>query len=44
MDKETYFDYDDLMDEEEEVAECTFVESTHELYILCIIYIIHLKS
>lgn len=44
LDKETYFDYDELIDDEEEVAECTFVESTHELYILCIIYIYFINN
>lgn len=35
FDKDVYFDYDDLMADEQEVAECTPVLSTHPLYILC---------
>jgi propionyl-CoA synthetase len=30
-----YFDYDDLLSEEEEIAPCVPVQSTHPLYILC---------
>ena len=33
--KELYFDYDDLMENESEVAECVSVPSNHPLYILC---------
>lgn len=35
LDKEVYFDYDDLMAEENDICECVPVESTHPLYILC---------
>jgi propionyl-CoA synthetase len=35
FDKDVYFDYDDLMEDENEIAECTPVISTHPLYILC---------
>lgn len=34
-DKEVYFDYDELMEEEQEICECVAVESTHPMYILC---------
>jgi propionyl-CoA synthetase len=33
--KDEYYDYDDLMAEEEDIAECVPVESIHPLYILC---------
>lgn len=35
IDKDVYFDYDELMSEEQEIAPCVPVESTHPLYILC---------
>lgn len=35
LEKDIYFDYDDLMADEEEICECVPVESTHPLYILC---------
>jgi propionyl-CoA synthetase len=34
-DKDMYFDYDELMEDEQELAPCVPVESTHPLYILC---------
>ncbi len=34
-DKAVYFDYEELMSTEQEIAECEFVESPHPLYILC---------
>lgn len=41
-DKDVYFDYDTLMEDENEIAPCTFVESTHPLYILCTNFSINL--
>lgn len=35
LDKNVYLDYDHLMEEEQELAECVPVEATHPLYILC---------
>lgn len=35
LNPEVYFDYDALMENEQEMAECVPVESTHPLYILC---------
>lgn len=35
LEKDEYFDYDELMAEEESIAPCVPVESTHPLYILC---------
>jgi propionyl-CoA synthetase len=35
LDKSVYLDYDQLMEEEHELADCVPVESTHPLYILC---------
>ena len=31
----TYWDYEELMNQEKEIAACVPVESTHPLYILC---------
>ena len=36
LDPELYFDYDAAMQDEHEISECTYVESAHPLYILCI--------
>lgn len=38
--RDTYFDYDELMADEQEIADCVPVESNHPLYILCK-YLIH---
>ena len=35
MPADEYFDYDELMAYEAEIAPCVPVESTHPLYILC---------
>ena len=35
MPADEYFDYDELMADEAEIAPCVPVESTHPLYILC---------
>lgn len=35
LDKQKYYDYDELMTDEQELSECVPVESTHPLYILC---------
>ena len=35
LDPELYFDYDAAMQDEQEISECTYVESAHPLYILC---------
>lgn len=35
IDQDVYFDYDALMNDEQEMSECVPVESTHPLYILC---------
>ena len=35
LNKEVFFDYDELMQNEQEIAPCTPVEASHPMYILC---------
>lgn len=42
LDKDLYYDYDALMDQEEELAECVPVEANHPLYILCTFHMLKL--